>query len=94
MTGTAETRPEISKIKKLLETTETKILRGIAGKTLIDKSKRFYIDQFIEILAKRSVRRPKQLGHNDDDEELERDIPFSLTNGIYRLDEHSGNAMK
>ena len=37
MTYTAETRPETAKTKRLLETTEMKVLRGIAGKTLLDR---------------------------------------------------------
>ena len=37
MTYTAETRPDTSKTKKLLETTEMKILRRISGKTLMDR---------------------------------------------------------
>ena len=37
MTCTAETRPETTKTKRLLETTEIKVLRGIAGKTLLDR---------------------------------------------------------
>ena len=37
MTYTAETRPETAKTKRLLETTEIKVLRGIAGKTLLDR---------------------------------------------------------
>ena len=36
MTYTAETRPETTKTKRLLQTTEMKILRRIAGKTLLD----------------------------------------------------------
>ena len=35
MTYTAETRPETAKTKRLLETTEIKVLRGIDGKTLL-----------------------------------------------------------
>lgn len=37
MAYTAETRPETSKIKRLLESTEIKILHGIAGNTLLDR---------------------------------------------------------
>ena len=37
MTYTAETRPETEKTKRLLETTEIKVLRGIAGKTFLDR---------------------------------------------------------
>ena len=37
MTYTAETRPETAKTKILLKTTEMKVLRGIAGKTLLDR---------------------------------------------------------
>ena len=37
MTYTAETRPETAKTKRLLETTKMKVLRGIAGKTLLDR---------------------------------------------------------
>ena len=37
MTYTEKTRPETAKTKRLLETTEMKVLRGIAGKTLLDR---------------------------------------------------------
>ena len=37
MAYTAETRPETAKTKKMLETTEIKVLRSIAGKTLLDR---------------------------------------------------------
>ena len=37
MTYTAKTRQETAKTKKLLETTEMKVLRGIAEKTLLDR---------------------------------------------------------
>ena len=37
MTYIAETGPETAKTKRLLETTEIKVLRGIAEKTLLDK---------------------------------------------------------
>ena len=37
MTYTAETRPKTAKTKRLLETTEMKVLRGIAEKTLLDR---------------------------------------------------------
>ena len=37
MTYTAETRPETAKTKRLLETTEMKVLRGIAGRTLLGR---------------------------------------------------------
>ena len=37
MTYTAETRPETAKTTRLLETTEMKVLRGIAEKTLLDR---------------------------------------------------------
>ena len=37
LTYTAETRPETSKTKQILETTEMKVMRKIAGKTLFDR---------------------------------------------------------
>ena len=37
MTHTAETRPETAKTKRLPKTMEMKFLRGIAGKTLLDR---------------------------------------------------------
>ena len=45
MTYTAETRPDTSKTKKLLETTEMKILRRISGKTLMDRERNENIRQ-------------------------------------------------
>lgn len=39
ITYTAETRPETSKTKRLLETTEMKVLRRITGKTLLDRER-------------------------------------------------------
>lgn len=39
MTYTSETRPDTSKTKQLLETTEMKILRRISGKTLLDRER-------------------------------------------------------
>ena len=37
MTYTTETRPDTAKTKRLLETTEMKVLRGIAENTLLDR---------------------------------------------------------
>ena len=39
MTYTAETRPDTAKTKELLETTEMRVLRRIAGKTLLDRER-------------------------------------------------------
>ena len=39
MTYTAETRPDTAKTKQLLETTEMRVLRRIAGKTLLDRER-------------------------------------------------------
>ena len=39
MTYTAETRPETTKTRRMLETTEMKILRKIAGKTMLDRER-------------------------------------------------------
>lgn len=39
MTYTAETRPDTTKTKRLLETCEMKVLRKIAGKTLLDRER-------------------------------------------------------
>ena len=39
MTYTAETRPDTSKTKQLLETTEMRVLRRITGKTLFDRER-------------------------------------------------------
>lgn len=40
MIYTAETRTETTETKRLMESTERKILRGIAGKTLLDGLRR------------------------------------------------------
>ena len=40
MTYTVETRPDTSKTKKLLKTTNMNILRRISGKTLMNKRKK------------------------------------------------------
>ena len=37
MADTAETRPETAKTKRVLETTEMKVLLGIAENTLLDR---------------------------------------------------------
>ncbi|XP_045473979.1 uncharacterized protein LOC123680232 [Harmonia axyridis] len=39
MTYTAETRPDTARTRQLLETTEMRVLRRIAGKTLFDREK-------------------------------------------------------
>ena len=39
MTYTAETRPDTTKTKRILETCEMKVLRKIAGKTLLDRER-------------------------------------------------------
>ena len=39
LTYTAETRPETSKTKQILETTEMKVVRKIAGRTLFDRKR-------------------------------------------------------
>ena len=39
MTHTAETRPETTKTRRMLETTEMKILQKIDGKTMLDRER-------------------------------------------------------
>ena len=39
MTYTAETRPKTTKTRRILKTTEIKILRKIAGKTMLDRER-------------------------------------------------------
>jgi len=39
MTYTADTRPDTAKTKQLLEITEMRVLRRIAGKTLLDRER-------------------------------------------------------
>ncbi|XP_057652378.1 glucose dehydrogenase [FAD, quinone]-like [Diorhabda carinulata] len=51
MTYTAETRPETAKTKRMMETAEMKVLRRIAGKTLLDREKNYGTYDFVIIGA-------------------------------------------